>query len=292
MLYAYAFIQNKKTKERGKMNAILYTTIFIIGTLFGSFYTLAVYRIPRKKDITRTHSFCPNCNHKLGFFELIPVLSYIFLGGKCKNCKQKIRPRYLILEILSGITFLIFAYIFKIDANNLDIYSIIKFSFFALYLCAIFIIAGISKENKKIERSVLYYSLAVSLMYIIYLCIIEAASIYRYAMYLIAIIIILIVDLHLLKEKADNNNKIEILMLIILMSVFTGEFATIMTLITTIIWSATVEAEKYIKNFLNKRKKEKMIFLRNINIPFYLCIFNIIDTIFISLMKMIVTIHS
>ena len=277
-----------KTKERGKMNAILYTTIFIIGTLFGSFYTLAVYRIPRKKDITHTHSFCPNCNHKLGFFELIPVLSYIFLGGKCKNCKQKIRPRYLILEILSGVTFLIFAYLFKIDANNLDVSLVIKFSFFALYLCAIFIIAGISKENKKIERSVLYYSLAVSLMYIIYLCIIEAASIYRYAMYLIAIIIILMVDLHLLTEKADNNNKIEILMLIILMSVFTGEFATIMTLITTIIWSATVEAEKYIKNFLNKRKKEKMIFLRNINIPFYLCVFNIVDTIFIYMMKSIV----
>ena len=107
-----------------QMNAILYTTIFIIGTLFGSFYTLAVYRIPRKKDITHTHSFCPNCNHKLGFFELIPVLSYIFLGGKCKNCKQKIRPRYLILEILSGVTFLIFAYIFKIDANNLDIFQL------------------------------------------------------------------------------------------------------------------------------------------------------------------------
>jgi len=76
------------------MNIYLYTIIFIMGALFGSFYTLAVYRIPKKIDITHTHSFCPNCGHKLGFFELIPILSYIFLGGKCKSCKQKIRPRY------------------------------------------------------------------------------------------------------------------------------------------------------------------------------------------------------
>ena len=270
------------------MNAILYTTIFIIGTLFGSFYTLAVYRIPRKKDITHTHSFCPNCNHKLGFFELIPILSYIFLGGRCKNCKQKIRPRYLILEILSGLTLLIFAYIFKIDANNLNIYTIIDFAFFALYLCAIFIIAGISKESKKIEKSVLYYSVAVSLIYIIYLCIIETASIYRYAMYLIAIIIILIIDLQVLRKRAENNTMVDNLMLVMVMAVFTGEFAVIITIVTTIIWVATVEVEKYVKNFLNRSKKEKILFLNNINIPFYLCILNVVDTIFINLMQNII----
>ena len=83
-------------KKEDKMNVFLYIIIFIMGTLFGSFYTLAVYRIPKKLDITHTHSFCPNCGHKLGVFELIPVWSYIFLGGKCKKCKQKIRPRYFI----------------------------------------------------------------------------------------------------------------------------------------------------------------------------------------------------
>ena len=66
------------------MNIVLYTLIFIIGTLFGSFFTLAVYRIPLGKDITHERSFCPNCNHKLQFLDLIPILSYIFLGGKCR----------------------------------------------------------------------------------------------------------------------------------------------------------------------------------------------------------------
>ena len=71
------------------MDIFLYIIIFIMGTLFGSFYTLAIYRIPNKIDITHTHSFCPNCNHKLGFFELIPVWSYLILRGKMQRVQTK-----------------------------------------------------------------------------------------------------------------------------------------------------------------------------------------------------------
>ena len=267
----------------GKMNTILYTTIFIIGTLFGSFFTLAVYRIPRKKDITHTHSFCPNCNHKLGFFELIPVLSYIFLGGKCKNCKQKIRPRYLILEILSGITFVIMAYIFKIDANNFDINVIVKFSSFVLYLCAIFIIAGIANESKKIEKSVLYYSVAVALVYIVYLCIIDATSIYRYAMYLAIVLVLLVVDLLILKNKAKNNSVIQTLLLVVVMAIFAGELVTSASIFSTIIWIGIQYLERVLKNYFRHGKKEQSNLLEQLNIPFYLCWFNIIEFIFVNI---------
>ena len=93
------------------MDIFFYIIIFIMGITFGSFYTLAVYRIPKGQDITHTHSYCPNCNHKLGILDLIPVLSYIFLGAKCRYCKQKIRPRYFILEIISGLFFVTMAYL-------------------------------------------------------------------------------------------------------------------------------------------------------------------------------------
>lgn len=107
------------------MNIIFYLTIFIIGTLFGSFYTLAVYRIPKRQDIVHTHSYCPNCNHKLGLLDLFPIFSYILLGGKCRYCKQKIRPRYLILESLSGILFLVTAYLMGLTVYNLNKTTII-----------------------------------------------------------------------------------------------------------------------------------------------------------------------
>ena len=91
------------------MEAIIYLYIFLIGTVFGSFFTLAVYRIPLGKDITHTRSYCPNCNHKLSFLDMIPIFSYIFLGGKCRYCHKKIRIRYLLLEVLSGVVFTLFA---------------------------------------------------------------------------------------------------------------------------------------------------------------------------------------
>ena len=110
------------------MNIFLYVIIFITGTVFGSFYTLAVYRIPKNIDIVKKHSYCPNCNHKLGFFELIPVWSYIFLGGKCKHCKQKIRIRYLLLELLGGISFVVLALALKIDAFHLNTSTLILYN--------------------------------------------------------------------------------------------------------------------------------------------------------------------
>ena len=167
------------------MDILLYILIFIMGTVFGSFFTLAIYRIPKNQDITHTHSYCPNCNHKLGFLDLIPVFSYIFLLGKCRYCKKKIRPRYLILEILSGITFVLVAYFMNVRMDNLKPNVLAESAFLALYLCFIFIMAGIDLENRKIEKSISMYGVIIAVAYIVYLCIVEHASIYRYIIYLI-----------------------------------------------------------------------------------------------------------
>ncbi len=239
------------------MNIFLYIIIFIMGTLFGSFYTLAVYRIPRKIDIVTTHSFCPNCNHKLGFFELIPVWSYILLGGKCKECKQKIRPRYFILEFLSGVAFVIIAYCLKIDAYNMELGKIIEFGFIALYLVAIFIIAGIDKEYKRIERGVLYYGLMVSCCYIIYLCIMGQTSIYRYVMYLITLIILLIIDSETQIKKAQSSYLLEILMLIVIMAINTGIIVTNASIVVTFLSIFITKIIYNIRNSLNKFRKEQ-----------------------------------
>ena len=238
------------------MNIVLYIIIFIMGTVFGSFYTLAVYRIPKGIDITHTHSFCPNCNHKLGFFELIPIWSYIFQGGKCKSCKQKIRPRYLILEILSGLVFVLVAFGLKIDAYNIDINSIIKFSFNVLYFTAIFIIAGIDKEQRKIEKGVLYYGVLVSCGYIIYLCIMGKTSIYRYVMYLITLIILLIVDSEIQINKAETSYALNVLIYIITILINLGEFVGLFSSMVVILAILLTKTIYFIKNELNKHRKE------------------------------------
>ena len=258
------------------MNIFLYIIIFIMGTVFGSFYTLAVYRIPLKIDITHTHSFCPNCKHKLGFFELIPVWSYILLGGKCKECKQKIRPRYLIIEICSGLTFVLIGLAAKLNIYNLQLNELISLGFLVLYLSAIVIIAGIDKEKRQIEKSVIYYAISISVLYIIYLCIIDQPSIYRYVMYLSTILILILIDTLILKSKAKSNYTISILILLIIMIIFTGEFTTIMSIIMTLLSLGLYIFLKKIKNSTNRFKKEKKEISEDLSIGFLLCTTNVI----------------
>ncbi len=81
--------------------------IFVTGLMFGSFFTLATYRVPRKLDIVKSRSFCPNCKHKLGFFDCFPILSYISTLGRCRYCRKPISIRYPMMELASGFAFLI-----------------------------------------------------------------------------------------------------------------------------------------------------------------------------------------
>ena len=216
------------------MNIFLYIIIFIIGCFFGSFFTLAVYRIPKKEDILIKHSYCPNCNNKLGFFDLFPVLSYIFLGGKCRYCKVNIRPRYLILEILSGLTFLILAILNKVTIyNNCNLF--ISFAFLILYISVLFIIAGIDKENLKIEKSVLIFGYIIEIIYIIYQYTLGIVNVYQYVIYLLFMIILLILSNINLKIKLRESYWLQNLFLSLYIIVFCGSNIYILTVLATFI---------------------------------------------------------
>ena len=258
------------------MNTFLYAILFIIGTLFGSFYTLAVYRIPKRQDITHTHSYCPNCNNKLGFLDLIPIISYVALRGKCRYCKQKIRPRYLILEILSGVLFIIIAFLMKINFETLTIAKIIEYSFVVLYLTFIILISGIDKENRKIDKLVLVYGIVISIMYMLYLCIVEQANIYRYGIYLICYIIVLLLDTITLKKYAKNSYVTGILLMTITMAIFTEEYITANAIIFTLLTIFFYMLLQKVKQGKRKNRKIEKEIANKLNIGFYLGITNII----------------
>ncbi len=78
---------------------------FVVGAIFGSFYNVVGYRVPKGESLLYPSSHCTKCNNKLGPLELIPIFSFLFLGGKCKNCKAKISWFYPIFEFLSGTLF-------------------------------------------------------------------------------------------------------------------------------------------------------------------------------------------
>ena len=107
----------------------MFVIMFIIGTIFGSFYNVIGYRIPKNMSIIYPSSHCTKCNHKLKFYELIPILSYIFLKGKCKNCGKKISPFYPFFEFITGLLFSI-SYL----SFGLNIELIISLTFISLLI--------------------------------------------------------------------------------------------------------------------------------------------------------------
>lgn len=203
------------------MDIIIYIFIFAIGAVLGSFYTLAVYRIPLKQDITHTRSYCPKCNHKLNFWDLIPILSYVFLRGRCRYCKEKIRPRYIIIEILSGVIFLIFTIALNIDFLNPELEKLGTLAFGTMFLSTIFIVIGIFKEYKKIWASVMNFGIISQIVYIVYLYILNK-NIYRYIIYMP---IILLATFVINSKKTSETCKRYMVIMFIIMNLF--EIATI-----------------------------------------------------------------
>lgn len=98
---------------------VYYASIFfIVGTILGSFYNVVGYRLPMGESILYPSSHCPNCNHKLGPLELIPILSFFIQGRKCKCCHQKISWFYPIFEfgcgLLFALAFLVFGFSYSL----------------------------------------------------------------------------------------------------------------------------------------------------------------------------------
>ncbi|WP_275372744.1 prepilin peptidase [Clostridium tertium] len=84
----------------------------VIGACLGSFLNVVAWRIPRGESIVSPPSHCPKCNHRIKAIENIPILSYIFLRGKCSSCKEKIAPTYCIIEFITMVVFGVAAYKF------------------------------------------------------------------------------------------------------------------------------------------------------------------------------------
>ncbi|MBC7387116.1 MAG: prepilin peptidase [Cryobacterium sp.] len=80
--------------------------VTVIGLLIGSFLNVVIARLPERKSLSKPRSHCPKCGYPLRWFDNIPVLSYLFLRGKCRSCSAPISVRYPVVELLTGLLFL------------------------------------------------------------------------------------------------------------------------------------------------------------------------------------------
>jgi leader peptidase (prepilin peptidase)/N-methyltransferase len=77
--------------------------VFFLGAILGSFLNVCIYRLPKRESILSPSSYCPHCHEPIKFYDNIPILSYLLLGGKCRQCKGHISFRYPVVEGLFGL---------------------------------------------------------------------------------------------------------------------------------------------------------------------------------------------
>ena len=95
----------------------IYVLIFLYGIVIGSFLNVCMIRIPKGESIVTIGSHCVKCNYRLRWYDLIPLFSYLFLRGKCRNCGERISPQYPVIEFING---LVYVFIFLIKGLTID----------------------------------------------------------------------------------------------------------------------------------------------------------------------------
>ncbi len=130
--------------------------VFLFGLCVGSFLNVCIWRMPRHETVITTPSHCPNCNYKIKWYENIPIVSWLILRGRCSNCKEKISPWYLFIEILTAV--IIFAAWQRIIKYDLPL------SLFLFYLVGIclFIVTFFVDLKHKIIPNTLNYTVIIT----------------------------------------------------------------------------------------------------------------------------------
>jgi len=129
------------------MSVFLNSLLLLLGAVFGSFVSAYTFRYPKGIAVTKGRSFCPHCKAQIVWFDNIPLLSFLILGGHCRHCHKKISFRYPLIELIAAVGFLIIGWNF---------FWLIMF----LILLSIFVI---DLEHQIIPDSLVFPGLALSL---------------------------------------------------------------------------------------------------------------------------------
>lgn len=129
--------------------------VFIIGSMIGSFLNVCIYRMPRNESIVTPPSRCPSCKKHIAWYDNIPMLSFLVLRAKCRNCKIKISPRYFLVELLTA-AIILFVYTQYGLSPKLFIYGFL--------FCALIVASFIDLEFQIIPDEISVGSIIIGLL--------------------------------------------------------------------------------------------------------------------------------
>jgi leader peptidase (prepilin peptidase) / N-methyltransferase len=119
--------------------------VFIFGSMIGSFLNVCIFRMPIERSVVKPRSYCPACNKPILWYDNIPLLSYIFLLGRCRSCKARIPFSYFTVELLTAAAFLIFFNIYGFG---------FKFFYYAIFICGLIIATFVDIKHRIIPDEI------------------------------------------------------------------------------------------------------------------------------------------
>ena len=146
---------------------LIYFFIILSGVCVGSFLNVLIDRLPKNESIVKSRSHCDHCRHKLHFMDLLPILSFLFLNGKCRYCHSPISIQYPIVELLTGILFVFTFSNFQpgnFQLLNINIFTLLYYLFIISSLIVIFFT---DFKYGIIPDKIVYSGIIISFLYLI-----------------------------------------------------------------------------------------------------------------------------
>lgn len=136
---------------------LFYIIVFLYGIVIGSFLNVCIYRIPEKQNIVKVRSHCMSCGYQLKWYDLIPLFSYICLGGRCRKCRAKLSVQYPLIEALNGILYVVIVYV-----NGVSVESLL----YCLLTSALITLSMIDVRTYEIPFGINLFILALGLIHV------------------------------------------------------------------------------------------------------------------------------
>ena len=228
------------------MNMVFYTILFILGCIIGCIWREKTEKFPRDLDLKKTHRKIKPKQ------ELISELIYIMIGG------------------MSAV---ILANILNIHIEEFDISKMLIYVFAMLYISALVLIAGIDRNYSRIEKKTLAFGIISSILYMLYLCMVDLTSTHLSVIYLAIYMVLLVIDSFLLRKFAKDSYILNLLMVLTMILVFTDLKTLTYTLIMAFI---AVILQIILLNMQKSRNGNKKVKINEIPVGFFVAASNII----------------
>ena len=126
--------------------------IFCVGLAIGSFLNVCIYRLPESRSVVHPPSRCPACGTHIAFYDNIPILSYLLLKGRCRHCRSRISPRYVVVELMAGLFALGIYHHYGLSVETVCFY---------LFIAALLVVTFIDLDHRIIPDVITYPGIVV-----------------------------------------------------------------------------------------------------------------------------------